>query len=90
MVKFTALDVPPPGRGFVTVTTAVPAEGMAEAGMATVKCVVLTNVVVGSVPLKLTIEPATKFVPLIVSVKGISATAMVGEIVLIVGLGRGG
>jgi hypothetical protein len=87
MVKFTALEVAPPGAGLKTETAAVPAEGTAAAGMAAVNCVALTNVVAGTVPPKLTIEAATKFVPLIVSVKGIPATALVGEIVVIVGVG---
>jgi hypothetical protein len=50
----------------------------------------LTNVVTGVDPPKLTIEPGAKFVPLIVSVKAApSATAVLGEIVLIVGVGGG-
>jgi hypothetical protein len=47
----------------------------------------LTNVVTGADPPKLTVEAATKFVPLIVSVKAASpATAVFGEIVLTVGV----
>jgi hypothetical protein len=88
MVKFTALEVPPPGGGFVTVTATLPAEAMAAAGMAAVNCLALTNVVAGAVPLKLTIEAAKKFVPLIVSVKAPPpATAVVREMVEIVGVG---
>jgi len=91
MVKFAALEVPPPGGGFVTVTAAVPAEGIVEVGMATVNCVALTNVPPRVVPPKLTNEAATKFVPLIVSVKAtLPANALFGEIVVIVGLGLGG
>jgi hypothetical protein len=64
---------------------------MLEAGMAAVNCVELTNVAVGAAPPKLTIEDATKFVPLIVSVKAAPpATALFGEIVVIVGVGGGG
>ena len=81
MVKFIALEVPPPGAGLVTVTASVPVEAMLEAGMAAVNCVELTNVVAGADPPKLTIEAATKFVPLIVSVKAAPpATALFGEI----------
>ena len=88
VVKFSALEVPPPGAGFVTVTVAAPPEAIAAAGMAAVNCVALTNVVAGAVPLKLTIEAAKKFVPLIVSVKAPPpATALVGEMVEIVGVG---
>jgi len=88
MVKFTAFEVLPPGAGLVTVTAGVPAEAMAAAGMAAVNCVALTNVVLRAVPPKVTIEAATKFVPLIVSVKAaLPAAALFGEIVLIVGAG---
>jgi uncharacterized protein (DUF2236 family) len=56
--------------------------------MAAANCVALTNVVVHAVPPKFTIEAATKFVPLIVSVKAAPpATALFGEIVVIVGVG---
>jgi len=47
--------------------------------------------VVGAAPPKLTIEAATKFVPVIVSVKAVPpATALFGEIAVIVGVGLGG
>jgi hypothetical protein len=50
----------------------------------------LTKVAVGTAPPKLTIEDATKFVPLIVSVKAAPpAKALFGEIVVIVGVGGG-
>ena len=91
MVKFIALEEPPPGAGFVTVTAGVPVEAMLAAGMAAVNCVELTNVVATADPPKLTIEAATKFVPLIVSVKaGPPATALCGEIEVIVGVVDGG
>ena len=92
MVKFIALEVPPPGAGLVTVTAIVPAEAMLAAGMAAVNCVELRNLVAGADPPKLTIEAATKFVPLIVSVKAAPpAAALFGEIVVIVGVaGVGG
>ena len=80
-----AFEVPPPGAGLVTVTADMPAEAMLEAGMAAVNCVELTKVV-GIDPPKLTIDAATKFVPLIVRVKAaLPATAVVGEIEAIVG-----
>src|SRR5271156_3615962 len=89
-VKLIAFEVPPPGAGLVTVTADVPAETMLEAGMAAVNCVELTKVV-GTAPPKLTIEDATKFVPLIVSVKAAPpAAAVFGEIEVIVGVGGGG
>jgi hypothetical protein len=88
MVKAIALEVPPPGAGLVTVTAGVPVEAMLAAGMAAVNCMELTNVVAGADPPKLTIEPATKFVPLIVSVKAaLPASVLFGEIEAIVGAG---
>ena len=88
MLKFIALEVPLPGAGLVTATAIVPAELMLAAGMAAVNCVELTKVVPGADPPKLTVEAATKFVPLIVSVKaGPPATVLFGEIVVIVGVG---
>jgi hypothetical protein len=90
MLKFSAFEVPPPGAGLVTITAAMPAEAMAAAGMAAVNCVELTNVVLLAVPPKLTVEAATKFVPLIVSVRAAPpATTLFGEIVVIVGVGLG-
>jgi len=69
----------------------VPGETTLAAGMAAVNCVELTNVVAGADPPKLTIEAATKFVPVIVSVKAAPpATALFGEIAVIVGVGLGG
>ena len=89
--KFTGLEVPPPGAGLVIVTAMVPVEAMLAAAMAAVNCVEFTNVVAGSAPPKLTIEAATKFVPVIVSVKAAPpATVVFGEIVVIVGAGGGG
>ena len=88
MAKLIALEVPPPGAGLVTVTAGMPIEAMLAAGIAAVNCVELTKVVAGADPPKLTIEAATKFVPLIVSVKAAPpATVLVGKIVVIVGVG---
>jgi hypothetical protein len=88
MVKFIGLEVPLSGAGLVTVTASVPVEATLEAGMAAVNCVELTNVATGVDPAKLTIEAATKFVPLIVSVKAAPpAMLLFGEIVVIVGVG---
>jgi hypothetical protein len=86
-VKFLALEVPAAGAGLITVTASIPAEEMLVAGIAAVNCMELTNVVTGADPPKTTVEPAVKFVPLIVSVKDASpAIAVSGEIVLIVGV----
>jgi hypothetical protein len=61
--------VPPPGAGFVTVTFADPTVEMSDERIEAVSFVELTNVVAFAVPLKFTIEPDMKFVPLTVSVK---------------------
>ena len=90
-MKFIEFEVPLPGAGLVTVTAIVPVEAMLAAGIAAVNSVELTNVVAGADPPKLTIEPATKLVPLIVSVKAAPpATALFGEIAVIVGVGLAG
>jgi hypothetical protein len=87
-VKVTALDVPPPGDGFVTVTLNVPVVAMSEARIAAVICVALTNVVVRAIPLKLTVDPLMKFVPFTVRVKAVPpAVALLGEIVVTLGIG---
>ena len=86
MLKFMALEAPP-GAGLVTITAGVPDEAMLAEGMAAVNCVELTNVVAGDEPPKLTIESATKLVPLIVSVKAAPPAAVLsGEIEVIFGV----
>jgi len=56
-------------------------------GMDADNCVELTKVVAAVDPPKLTMEPATKFVPVIVSVKDTPpAATLFGEIMLIVGV----
>src|ERR1700722_1267201 len=86
-VKLTTFVVPPPGAGLVTVTAGAPADAMLAAGMAAVNCTELMKEVATVEPPKLTIEPRTKFVPVIVSVKAAPpAAAVFGEIMLIVGL----
>src|SRR5580704_8879194 len=90
MEKLIATEVPPPGAGLVTVTAGVPTEATLAAGMVAVNWVELTNVVAIADPPKLTIEPATKFIPLSVSVSGARPTTVVfGEIVETAGVGLG-
>lgn len=67
-VKFKELDVPPPGKGLVTVTGNVPAVWMAEAGIEAVTCAEPTKVVVSAVPLNFTTDVGTKPEPLTVRV----------------------
>src|SRR5713101_4330184 len=84
-VRLTAFDVPP---GLVTVTLKLPAMAISEARIAAVSCVALTKVVVRAFPLKLTVEPLTKFVPFTVKVNAAApAMALVGEMLVIVGTG---
>ena len=86
--KFTATEVPPPGAGFVTETEKLPTATMSAAVIAAVTCVALTNVVVLALPLKLTVAPLTKPVPLTMRVKAAPPTVVpVGESVVIVGTG---
>jgi hypothetical protein len=55
--KFTKLDTPPPGAGFVTVTGNEPTVAIRAAGIAAVSWVEELNVVVTEVPLNLTADP---------------------------------
>jgi hypothetical protein len=85
IVNVTAVDVAP-AQGFATVTGAVPAVAIREAGTAAVSWVEETNVVVSAVPFHFTVEPETKLVPFTVNVKsGPPAAAQVGLSELIVG-----
>jgi hypothetical protein len=53
-LKFTGVEVPPPGAALITVTGNDPAVAMSAAVIAAVTCVALTNVVVLALPLKFT------------------------------------
>src|SRR5215472_4078704 len=80
-VKATAFDAPPPGPGFVTVTFGVPPVAKSAAGIVTTICVAVMEVGVsaGFEP-NVTVAPATKPVPAIVSVKAAPpAVALVGD-----------
>jgi hypothetical protein len=86
----TAFEVPPPGAGLNTVMEGVPVLVMSLARIAAVSCVALTNVVTRAVPLILTAEVETKFVPFTVKVNPPDAVStVVGETVVIVGTGFG-
>ena len=87
-VNVIALDVPPPGEAFTTVTETVPAVSMSDEGTVAASRVLLTKVVVKTELFQCTFEPETKFDPLTVSVKaGPLAVALLGEIELIAGTG---
>jgi hypothetical protein len=78
--KLAAIEVPPPGAGFVTVTESVAAVAASEAGRDAVSAVELTNVVGTDLALKLTTELALKFEPLTERVNaGLPAATLVGE-----------
>jgi len=62
-------DVPPPGAGLNTVTSAVPAVAISVAEMAARSCVLLTKVVVRADPFQLTTELLMKPLPFTVRVK---------------------
>jgi hypothetical protein len=95
MVKVRALDVPPPGVGFFTVTVAVPAVAMRLAGTEAVNFVPVTYVVrstsvnLSNVPaVQRTVEAETKFVPVTVRVNAAPpAVALDGESEARVGAG---
>ena len=83
IVNVLAFDVPP--HGVTTLTEAVPAVAMREAGTVAVSWVE-EPLVVSAVPFQFTVEPETKFVPFTVSVKPEPpAVAQVGLSELIVG-----
>ncbi len=87
-MKVWALEVPPPGAGLNTVTWAVPAVAMSAAVIAAVNWVEETKVVVRFDPFHRTTEPATKLLPLTVSVKaGPPAVAEEGLRLVVVGTG---
>lgn len=81
IVNVRALDVPTPGEGLKTVTSAVPPTAMSLEGIAAVSCVLLTKVVVWSAPFQRTTERALKLVPFTVRVNpGPPAVALEGKI----------
>jgi hypothetical protein len=83
-VRVCALDVPPPGAGFVTVMLNVPPVVRSLAGIAAVNCVALPKVVVRAEPLKFTTDVETKLVPFTVSVNAASPTFLLAGATLVV------
>ena len=87
-VKFTALEVPPPGDGFKTVIGKVPPTATSANVICAVNSVLPPKLVVRLLPLNLTIAPSTKPVPVTVSVKAASPAVLLdGLILLTVGAG---
>src|SRR5690242_16648703 len=60
IVKFAALEVPPPGGGLMTVTCALPALAISPAKIAAVSCPEFTKVVARLEPFQSTREVLTK------------------------------
>ncbi len=90
MVKATAFDGPPPGKGLATVTAWEPADAMSAAVMLAVNCVALTNDVVRAEPPHSTATPETKLLPFTVRVNPAPpAIAVAGPSEEIVGTGFG-
>ena len=88
MVKVRLPDVPPPGAVLMAEIGNVPPVAISAAAMAAVSFVLLTKVVVRSLPFQRTFEVLTKLVPVTVSVKpSPPAVAEVGLILVMVGAG---
>src|SRR5262249_27545587 len=86
MVNWTAVEVPPPGAGVVTVTLATAAVAISAAAIEAVSCVPFTKVVAFAAPLKFTVEVVAKPVPFTVRTKaGPPTMALVGDRVVIEG-----
>jgi len=88
VVKTVALDVPPPGARFTTVTEAAPAVARLAAGTAACSLVFDTNVVISGEPFQSTVDEEMKPAPVTVRVKvAPPAVAVFGAIEEIVGIG---
>src|SRR5215831_6019011 len=91
--KKTTLELPPPGLGLTTVTEAVLAVAMSEAGIVAVNCELVTNVVARALPFQFTIDPDTNPVPFTVSVNpvppGATASGTSGWLINGTGFGSG-
>jgi hypothetical protein len=81
----TTFEMRPPGLGLTTVTEAVLALAMSDAGMLAFNCELLTNVVSRAPPFQCTTEPETKPVPFTVSVNpappGLTASGTSGWLI---------
>jgi len=91
MVKASALEVPPPGPAFTTVTCATPAAAMSLARIWAVSCEPLTNVVARLLPFHCTVEAEMKFEPFTVRENpGLPAVTLEEESELKLGAGLAG
>src|SRR5437773_3107220 len=88
MAKFRTPDVPPPGAGLKTVTSAVPALSRSEAGIAASRVIALKKVVGRLAPFHRTTEFRMKFVPDTVRVNAVPPAGLeLGTSAVIVGAG---
>jgi hypothetical protein len=86
-----AVDVPPPGVGFTTVTSTVPAVVTSAAEIMAVTCELLTTVVLLAEPFHCTVAPEAKFDPFTKRVKpDEAAVATAGAKLLMTGNGFDG
>src|SRR5512146_1346654 len=67
-LKFTAVELPPPGEGLVTTIGKEPAVVRSAALRTMVNCVALTEVAVRATPLEVTADVVRKFDPVMVTV----------------------
>ena len=87
-MKFTALEVPPPGPGLTTLTAAAPGSRMSPAGIAACNWLWLAKVVGRGEPFQFNSELNTKLDPFTVKVKpNPSSTTPGGDKLVIVGNG---
>jgi hypothetical protein len=88
MVKVAAIDDPPPGKGFVTITRYVPAVERSEEKRMVVMRFVPTKVTGCAIPLNITVEEGTNPAPLIVrSCEAAPAIVVFGNSELTMGIG---
>jgi hypothetical protein len=88
MVNSALPEFPPPGAGFVTLTSAVPDVAMSAALICACSCVALMKVVVTMLPFHSMAAPETKFCPLTLRVNAAAPAAVLfGLIELIAGAG---
>ena len=87
-VKLTALELPPPGIGLVTVMDGLPDAAISAAVIDAVNLLELTRVVTLTLLFKFTVAPLMKFDPFTVNVNaGPPCGSVLGEIELIIGTG---
>ncbi len=88
IVKVSAPDVPPPGVGLNTVMLTGPTVVKSDAGTVAVRCKASTKLVASATPFQLTVDAATKLLPVTTRVNGgLPEAALDGTSVEIAGTG---